>query len=291
LGDYQLALNPRKTGIRELPLPLEAAWTEDLRKFSFRSGRRRGLSDIIAYFDFAFRHKRSYPAESVLRYALGRIRRLRVHPSNWPILEDLLLQSLATEPGIIDYALEQLVSHERQGLPVQKARWEDLMNQLILRHSRIGHGSEVAWSLQTCIAFDLPVHREPAEALSRTDDSFVALMALDAHSRGLAPTLDLSAWALLMDTENLYTEHWLLAYEANIKGWLPSVTSTDHVMADNRFGFLKSNGIEFYELARATQLVPTGISPSLGVVPFFVLPGEGYGDGAEPRDADDGQGE
>lgn len=93
-----------------------------------------------------------------------------------------------------------------------------------------------------------------------------------------------------MDTENLYSEHWLLAYEANIKGWLPSVTSRDHVMADSRFGFLKSNGVEFYELARATQLVPTGISPSLGVVPFFVLPGEGYGDDPAP-DGLDGAGE
>jgi hypothetical protein len=37
----------------------------------------------------------------------------------------------------------------------------------------------------------------------------------------------------------LYDEHWLLAYEANVKGWLPSVSGTDHVAADPNFGFLK----------------------------------------------------
>jgi hypothetical protein len=30
-----------------------------------------------------------------------------------------------------------------------------------------------------------------------------------------------------MSADALYDEHWLLAYEANVQGWLPSVSGTD----------------------------------------------------------------
>jgi hypothetical protein len=43
----------------------------------------------------------------------------------------------------------------------------------------------------------------------------------------------------------LYGEEWLLAYEANFKGWLK--TSTDYVKADPNFGYLKNNRVPFYD--------------------------------------------
>jgi hypothetical protein len=55
-----------------------------------------------------------------------------------------------------------------------------------------------------------------------------------------------------MSADALYDEHWLLAYEANVKGWLPSVSGTDHVAADPNFGFLKSRKVFFYDQSRAT---------------------------------------
>ncbi len=55
-----------------------------------------------------------------------------------------------------------------------------------------------------------------------------------------------------MSVDALYDEHWLLAYEAKVKGWLPSVSGTDHVAADPNFGFLKSRKVFFYDQSRAT---------------------------------------
>jgi hypothetical protein len=55
-----------------------------------------------------------------------------------------------------------------------------------------------------------------------------------------------------MSADALYDEHWLLAYEANVKGWLPSVSGTDHVAADPNFGFLKSRKVFFYDQSGAT---------------------------------------
>lgn len=84
-------------------------------------------------------------------------------------------------------------------------------------------------------------------------DCVVALLCLDAESRGLIPTgLDTTGWRNSMNAEELYGEQWLLAYEANIKGWLP--TSDDYVSSDPNFGWLKSLGVSFYD---PQQGIPT----------------------------------
>ena len=76
----------------------------------------------------------------------------------------------------------------------------------------------------------------------------VALLALDAQSKGFTPlgyTFD--HFATHMTTEDLYGDHWLLAYEANVKGWLPSAGTTDNVDADPCFNYLKKQGVSFYD--------------------------------------------
>ena len=52
-----------------------------------------------------------------------------------------------------------------------------------------------------------------------------------------------------MHAEHLYSENWLLAYEALVKGWLPSVDGSSYVSADPFFNTLAENGVEFYDTA------------------------------------------
>jgi hypothetical protein len=61
-----------------------------------------------------------------------------------------------------------------------------------------------------------------------------------------------------MTKDGLYDEQWLLAYEANVKGWLPSVGGGDHVNADPGFSFLKNAGVEFY-IRTVNPFVPGGL--------------------------------
>lgn len=277
LAVFELALNPRKTDILELPSEFEAQWARDLRRYAFDSTTRLGeRNDLISYFDLAFSHTKTSREDAVLRYALGRIRYLDIEPSNWPILEDCVLQCLSVEAGTIILALEQLIRHSRQGLPIQREKWEEATSNIVQRQARIGHGSEVAWSLWAILALGLTLSSDAVNALSQISDSAVALLALDAHQQGLTPALDLSHWASHMDQESLYGDSWLLAYEANVKGWLPPKGSIDYVLADPNFSVLKSNGVEFYEQRRASAMVPTGKAPILGIAELFVLPGAEY---------------
>jgi hypothetical protein len=86
------------------------------------------------------------------------------------------------------------------------------------------------------------------------DDDIVALVALDLREAGLFPNLPMPRWRKLMSARNLYTEHWLLAYEAFQHGWLSS--KTDYIDADPTFSTLRKHGVLFYD-SGITQLPPS----------------------------------
>ena len=83
-------------------------------------------------------------------------------------------------------------------------------------------------------------------AIPNVDNSVVAVLALDAHQQGLAPALNTALWEAHTGEPGLHDEQWLLSYEANMHGWLPSLGGGDHVSAEPNFGFLKAAGVHFY---------------------------------------------
>ena len=106
------------------------------------------------------------------------------------------------------------------------------------------------------------------DAISRCDDSVVALLALDCEQHGLvAKPLDKSLWSAHMTREALYDKQWLLAYEANIKKWLPNTGGIDHVSRDVNFGFLKRNKVSFYKSRLATPRRPAAAKVPLPTLP------------------------
>lgn len=273
LSDYELTLNAGKTTIAERPTDIERSWALVFKRFDVSKNAGRQASDIASYFDTAFSLARDNPQAHVLNYAMSRLRGVQVDATNWPLLQQLLMQCLAIEPGAVVPILGQIVRYHQAGYPIDLATLENVMNSQIAHHSRFGHGSEVAWALWTAIVFDLHLDAQAASAVSTMDDSVVALLALDAHCRGLIPAgLDLSHWQSYMHPGALYEEQWLLSYEANVQGWLPSTGGGDHVASDPNFGFLKNLQVTFYDRSRTTpQMVATGVAPSAGTAPLFAF--------------------
>jgi len=92
----------------------------------------------------------------------------------------------------------------------------------------------------------------PAEIwsdVSQVDDSVVALLSLDLKANGLADGLDPDLWGQHMEARHLYSENWLIAYEALIKGWLPSKDGSDYVAVDDFFGLLAKHAVMFYDIS------------------------------------------
>jgi hypothetical protein len=248
LGDFELALNAKKTSVLELPLPLEASWAKDLKRFSFRTSKSGQAADLAHFFSTAYELHATNPNEAVLQFAIARLRNLKLDPSNWDHFQQLCLLCVAPEPATLPYVLERLIAEKNAGAGPLVPELQDILNNLIADHSALRHSSEVANSVWACLALGLKMNARAVDAVSACEDSVVALLALDCEANGLVgKPLDKTLWASRMTTQDLYEEHWLLAYEANIKGWLPSAHTGDHVDADPNFSFLKSNGVSFYD--------------------------------------------
>ncbi|MBU1182649.1 MAG: RNA-directed DNA polymerase [Proteobacteria bacterium] len=247
LNHFELSLNPRKTSILKLPIRIEKTWVSELRAFSFRKTDKGQEFDLLRYFDHAFELFVKTPDEGVLKYAIARMSGIDILEKNWPLYQNILAQCCLTEPGVIKFVIEQLARYFT-AFGIDNLSFEECFNEIISIHAPLGHGSEVAWAIFSLILLSLPVHQKPIEVASVMEDPVVAVLALDAKVKNLTPQdFTFDHFATHMTTENLYGDHWLLSYEANVKGWLPSVGPDDHVMADPCFKYLKDNNVSFYD--------------------------------------------
>lgn len=257
LSDYELELNGEKTCILELPLSMKDTWSERLRNFEFRDAPRAQIQDLISYFSLAFELARQYPTQSVLRYAIARVSSENLRSTTWLTYQDLLIQSAVAEPGTLKYVLSELSRYQQQGCLIIKDKIQEALDELILRHQPLCHGSEVAWAIWIAISLDIPLLESSVDKISEIEDTLIPLLALHANSKGLMPSgLNITKWASLMTRDELWGQNWLLCYEANIKGWLPSATTADHVNADPCFSFLKAQGVSFYDYQASSVKIP-----------------------------------
>lgn len=247
LNHFELSLNPRKTSIFKLPIRIEKTWVSELRSFSFRKTDKGQESDLLRYFDHAFELSVKTPDESVLKYAIARMMGVDITEKNWPLYQNILSQCCLTEPGVIKFVIEQLARYFTS-FGIENSTFEECFNEIICIHAPLGHGSEVAWSIFSLILLELPVHQSVLEVVAVMEDPVVAVLALDAKAKNLTPkNFTFDHFATHMTTDNLYGDHWLLSYEANVKGWLPSVGPKDHISSDACFIYLKDNNVSFYD--------------------------------------------
>ncbi|WP_158622218.1 RNA-directed DNA polymerase [Corallococcus sp. CA047B] len=245
LGDWELTLNPKKTRILELPLSLESPWATEISQFKLITKGKRARASIIHYFDLVFRLAALHPDESIIKYAVGRIRYEAPVTETWDLLESLLFQSVNAEPGILSYVLEIIENHFRAGCTLDKTGLARLLSDQIVRHAPQGHGSEVLWSLWGALRFDIRLNSSAARSVQKIQDSFIGILALDLiHRENLEAPKETAWWESLMDPAALAGNHWLLSYEAGIKKLLKGGKA--HIIKNAHFNFLKSAEVSFY---------------------------------------------
>lgn len=281
LGRFELALNPRKTEIKALPERLEPRWVAELRTLRISdSSASVQAHHLQRYFDLAYELQKSFPGEHVLPYAAGRLRYVKMHKENWEQFQRWAFLFVSPEPGALSHVLDVLVTHMKAGHSPDKALVEQIANTLIQRHARLPHTSEVAWSIWALIVMGLKLERASVEQLEGNENSVIALLALDAESRGLtAKKLDTTAWRKSLTGEGLYDEQWLLAYEAACQGWLQSHTGADHIGSDPAFDMLRKANVRFYEPARLPSKQPLPTPPPHSATKFLVNSGTGAASG------------
>lgn len=260
LNEFELSINERKTAIIELPVLIEETWVSDLRSFTIEdsTSHKKQRVDLVRYFDKSFQLVKQNPHEHVLNYSVQRLRAIKIHQQNWALVQDFLLQCMMIETGTIRSALfmfKEYSDPKKHGFSIDKGDLSDVLNYQAWQQSRNGYLNEVAWSIWAMIYWEIKMSDKAAKEVSKIEDSFVALLALDASSRGLANgNLDTSLWEKRLETPELEGIQWLLSYEAQIQGWL-SGKSGNHVSSHSCFSELEKHSVRFYDKSKMADLV------------------------------------
>jgi Reverse transcriptase (RNA-dependent DNA polymerase) len=248
LTHFELQLNPNKTKIIELPCRVEPKWVSDLRVFEFRPGARSQHTDIIHFFDCAFELWVHNPEEAVLKYALSRSKSITVPPENWSLYESFLLQCAVAEAGALPIVIDLIKKYSDDGYQLNKDLIRETFTRIVELHAPRGHGSEVAWVIWGSLILQLPIDDQTATIIGTVSDSIVALLALDARSKGLiSTTINFQLWEQCMTRDELCGSNWLLCYQAYEHGWLSSKDGTDYIAQDPSFLFLRTHNVQFYD--------------------------------------------
>lgn len=239
---YELEVNDAKTEIVELPEPLEPSWKTKLRSIRIDDGN--DPTSIKALFDRGFELAKQHPHDSVLTYVAKKIKGVSsVEGKNWEVCEPLLLRACFGEPTMLPLLLDIYEQH-KDG---EHERLRVLIEGLCEYHGLLHQSFEVAWSLWLAKNMALGLSDRVGEIVSRIDGDIVALAALDLRDSGLLRIGDVSLWSSHFTKDDLYSEHWLLAYEAPMHGWLTPPAEEDYVGSDDFFAILRRHAVLFYD--------------------------------------------
>ena len=246
--EFELQLNPKKTRIVELPIPITPKWVRELRYFQFRKTQKKQETDLYDYFDNSLEYWRQYPEEGVISYAVKKTFSLDIHENNWYLYQQLLLQWAMAEPNVLPLVVVILKAYKDRGRIIYIDEISDSFSAIVDTHVGFGHSSEISWILWGCLLFRIVLNMDSQEKIAKMIDPIVAILFLHLKYEGLTGNeIDLLLWEKLMNYDELNDRNWILAYEAYIKGWLPSNDGSDYIEQNPGFKFLRDNNVCFYD--------------------------------------------
>ena len=246
----ELEVNDFKTEIVQLPEALEPKWKPELRSRTLTDAGTRLETQLLELFDAASDLARQFPHDNVLTYVARMVSTATIDSTNWPLCESLLLRSAIAEPATLKVMFDILRANAQN--PINSSAIAVALDAICIHHAPLQQGNEVLWALWVARSQNITLGQPAVDAIGSLDDDLVALAALHLRSEGLLPTLDTSLWEPYIGAEHLYSEHWLLAYEALQKDWLRP-TGGDYILNDPFFRILRAHDVSFYEVAATGQ--------------------------------------
>ena len=243
--EFDLEVNDQKTEIVALPEELEPGWKTELRTKQIRPTGSPQATDLVALFNRGFDLSQKFPTDNVMTYIARQVRSATIDADNWELCEALLMRAALAEPTMLSVVLEILEANA--AIIGRKDNIQKTVASLCEYHAPLQQGFEVAWALWLARQQGLTVPQKIADLVCGVEDDIVALVALDLRDAGLFPNRPSRFWDDVMAAPNLYTEHWLLAYEALEQLWLPSKSGQDYVGADPVFEILRNHAGRFYD--------------------------------------------
>jgi len=241
--EFELEVNDPKTEIAPLPEELEPSWKTELRGMHIRDIGPPQVTDLLSLFNRGFDLANKFPSDNVLTYVARQVSSSTIDPENWELCEALLMKAALAEPTALPVIIEILQTNS--GSISSKANLAEAVWSLCNYHAPLEQGYEVAWALWLAKRQKIDIDPSVAKKVAMMDDDIVALVALNLQALGLFPTVSMAVWRKAMAPQHLYSEHWLLSYEALEHGWLTA--KSDYVATDPVFSVLRKHHVRFYD--------------------------------------------
>jgi hypothetical protein len=260
---YELHLNPTKTHIIELPYLLEFNWASELLNYSFENNRKGKARALINYFDKAFIHASQYERSNVLNLSLAHLDTL-INEEFWinegerNLIVDFTLQCMSVDSSTLHKGIKILTNFHQRGHELNFLPVDSVLNDQIVSSSLSDSANQIAWSIWALLFFGIPISASAIKAISKMQDSVVALLALDAESRGFTcDKIDKSYWTQLLEGDCLHESLWLLAYESCKHGWI-DFGARNPITENEQFTALLSHDVSFYNTEKVWCAVGVG---------------------------------
>lgn len=228
--DLMLNLNGQKTRIGEMVDEYNSTWRNEL---ALHSGSLQSAKSPVRYFDVAFQLAKKYPNESILRYAIkSSVDSITGTLSTSEISLSLILSALTVDSRAIDLIAALIVKADTITAFVDRERIRDYFLSFINRHAGVRNGFEVAWAIWLLASLDLIQPNSFPDFISAAildmDDDICAATLLLLQEHGLVNVGGPRDWDIVLsDRDACNQKHWLVAYEAKLRGWFGATFTGD----------------------------------------------------------------
>ncbi|MYD99829.1 MAG: RNA-directed DNA polymerase [Alphaproteobacteria bacterium] len=269
--EFELELNAGKTKVQQSSSSIDNPWPEELRRFSVEFRQHNSKQSLDHHFSKSFNYLEEFPQQNVLDFAIKQTWNVHISEEVWPTYEMHLLRSGRASPLAIPSVVQTFSNYHERDYPINEERVMKFIQDVICKNAPLAHHAEVSWALFLAKTLMMKIPRSAAQAVSQMNSSVCALLALDLESNGqIVGNLDKRMWRAHMSPDGLESNMWLLAYEAQVKGWMRSQFG-DYVSANLYFGELKRRQVSFYGTQRKVQSIkkvpmfPRPISPGVNM--------------------------
>ena len=253
---FELELNSEKTHITHVTDNLDSLWPDELGKFSFGVSPKPQAQSLEHYFARAFHHASQNPHHNVLDFAIKRTWSIEIKEENWRRYEMYLLRAGRVSSMTLPTIVRTLATYSDRNLLVDAKNIAKLMRDVIVKHAPLGHHAEVSWAIFLAKVMNVKLDRKSVLEIAKINSSVCALLALELETLGLVTgKLDKRYWKHSMTSDGLRSNMWLLAYEAEVKGWVAK-KGRGYVTADPYFSALLDKGVSFYDPQQGINTIP-----------------------------------
>jgi hypothetical protein len=244
--EFELELNYGKTSITTVDAIKVPIGLDVLRDFEFQDEAGVYRKELHALFACAVRILQS--EENALTFAVRMLWTRSVREEDWDVLESYLLRSISFSQNCLPAVAILLKIQQLSGAPINRDRISQYLSRVIGLALTYNWHSDVVWALWIYKHLEMIVPRDVVTRLPSSRNSFVALVSLDLMNMGLCEgNISLATWNSILTAGGLYGEHWMLAYEGAVKGWL--APRADFVGRDAVFSAMRDRGVSFYDQA------------------------------------------